>query len=45
VESDSYPNGVPHILRETRAQCRVKVGTDAGRPVEDGSLREGEQNR
>jgi hypothetical protein len=26
-------NGVRHILRETRAQRRVKVGTDAGRPV------------
>ena len=32
-ENDSYPNGVRHILRETRAQRRVKVGIDAGRPV------------
>jgi hypothetical protein len=27
------PNGVLHILRETRAQRRVKVGTDLGRPI------------
>jgi hypothetical protein len=32
-DNDGYPNGVRHILRETRAQRRVKVGTDAGRPV------------
>ena len=31
--NDTYPNGVLHILRETRAQRRLKVGTDAGRPV------------
>jgi hypothetical protein len=31
--NDTYPNGVLHILRETRAQRRVKVGTDLGRPI------------
>jgi hypothetical protein len=30
--NDAYPNGVRHILRETRAQRRVKVGTDLGGP-------------
>jgi hypothetical protein len=31
--NDSYPNGVQHILRETRAQRRVKIGTDLGKPI------------
>lgn len=31
--SESYPQGVIHALRQTRAQRRVKVGTDMGRPV------------
>jgi hypothetical protein len=31
--NDTYPNGVQHILRETRAQRRVKVGTDLGEPI------------
>jgi hypothetical protein len=31
--TDTYPNGVQHILRETRAQRRLKVGTDLGRPI------------
>ena len=30
--NDTYPNGVQHILRETRAQRRLKAGTESGRP-------------
>lgn len=33
VRTDAYPNGVMHILRETRAARRKKVGTEMGRPV------------
>lgn len=29
----TFPQGVYHALRETRAQRRVKVGTDLGKPV------------
>lgn len=31
--TDSYPQGCIHVLREMRAQRRVKVGTDMGRPI------------
>lgn len=31
--SDAYPQGCYHVLRETRGQRRVKLGTDLGRPV------------
>jgi hypothetical protein len=31
--SDSYPQGCYHLLRETRSQRRLKIGTDMGRPV------------
>ena len=31
--TETYPNGVQHILRETRAQRRLKVGTDLGKPI------------
>ena len=31
--TDTYTNGVQHILRETRAQRRLKVGTDLGKPI------------
>lgn len=31
--SDDWPNGIVHALRETRAQRRVKIGTDLGRPI------------
>lgn len=33
MRSEAYPNGCSHTVRETRAQRRVKVGTDMGRPV------------
>lgn len=33
VRTDAYPNGCVHLLRETRAQRRQKIGTDMGRPV------------
>lgn len=29
----TYPQGLVHALKETRAQRRVKIGTDVGRPV------------
>jgi hypothetical protein len=31
--SDQYPQGCYHVLRETRAQRRVKIGTDLGRAI------------
>ena len=31
--NESYPNGVQHILRETRAQSRLKIGTDLGKSM------------
>lgn len=31
--SDQHPQGVYHALRETRAQRRVKIGTDLGKPI------------
>jgi len=31
--NDRYPQGCYHVLRETRAQRRVKIGTDLGRPI------------
>jgi hypothetical protein len=31
--TDTYPNGVQHVLRETRAQRRLKVGSDLGKPM------------
>lgn len=31
--TDAYPQGCYHVLRETRSQRRVKIGTDLGRPV------------
>jgi hypothetical protein len=31
--NESYPQGCVHCVRETRAQRRVKIGTDMGRPV------------
>lgn len=31
--SDCYPYGVKHMLRELRAQTRMQIGTDNGRPI------------
>jgi hypothetical protein len=31
--TDTYPHGCDEILRDTRSQRRVKIGTDLGRPV------------
>jgi hypothetical protein len=31
--SDAYPQGCTHVIRETRAQRRVKIGSEMGRPV------------
>jgi hypothetical protein len=31
--SDAYPQGCYHVLRETRSQRRVKIGTDLGKPI------------
>lgn len=31
--SDSYPQGCYHAIRETRAQRRVKIGTDLGKAI------------
>jgi hypothetical protein len=31
-KNDKYPQGCDHAIRETRAQTRVKIGTDNGRP-------------
>ena len=31
--TESYPQGCYHVLRETRAQRRVKIGTDLGKAV------------
>src|ERR1700730_2443983 len=31
--SDTYPQGVYHAIRETRAQRRVKIGTDLGKAI------------
>jgi hypothetical protein len=31
--TDTYPQGCYHVLRETRSQKRVKIGTDLGRPI------------
>ena len=31
--SDAYPQGCYHVLRETRAQRRVKIGTDLGKAI------------
>jgi hypothetical protein len=31
--SDSYPQGCYHTLRQMRAQRRVKIGTELGRPI------------
>lgn len=31
--SDNYPQGCQHVIREIRAQRRVKLGTDLGKPV------------
>ncbi len=31
--SDAYPQGCYHAVRELRAQRRVKVGTDLGKPI------------
>lgn len=31
--SDAYPQGCYHVLRETRGQRRVKIGTDLGKPI------------
>ena len=32
-ENATYPQGVLHIIRETRSQRRVKIGTHLGKPV------------
>jgi hypothetical protein len=31
--SPEYPQGVVHVIRETRSQRRVKIGSDMGRPL------------
>jgi hypothetical protein len=31
--SESWPQGCHNVLRETRSQRRVKIGTDLGRPI------------
>jgi len=31
--NERYPQGCVHVIRETRAQRRVKIGTDLGRPI------------
>jgi hypothetical protein len=31
--SAAYPQGLYHVLRETRSQRRVKVGTELGKPI------------
>lgn len=31
--NDAYPQGCYHVLRETRAQRRLKMGTDLGKPI------------
>jgi hypothetical protein len=31
--NDAYPQGCYHVLRETRSQRRVKIGTDLGKPI------------
>jgi len=31
--SASYPNGCDHVLKETRSQRRLKVGTELGKPI------------
>lgn len=31
--NDRYPQGLMHVIRETRSQRRVKVGSDLGRPI------------
>lgn len=31
--SNDYPHGCFHVIRETRSQRRVKIGSDLGRPV------------
>lgn len=31
--NDGYPQGCRHVIRETRSQRRVKIGTDLGRPI------------
>ncbi len=33
TRNDAYPQGVSHALRELRAQRRVKIGTDLGKPI------------
>ncbi len=33
TRNDSYPQGIYHALRELRAQRRLKIGTDLGKPI------------
>lgn len=33
TKTDEYPQGCYHVLRETRSQRRVKIGTDLGRAI------------
>lgn len=32
-KSDAYPDGCYHVIRETQAQRRKKIGTDLGKPI------------
>jgi hypothetical protein len=41
TRNDHYPQGVYHTLRETRAQRRVKIGTDNGRAMFSDERQEG----